>query len=145
MCLIFPFGWSAGIAAGSVFLNERLGPQIMQVALPLANVVPFIVSLVFSLKRLVNLGMSRWWYLGNLVPFLNFWVGFRCFACPAGYAIHKKLDGVGIFLAIIYWLAVAVAILALAVMVALLAGAIGTPEIQQQIRDALRTATAPKT
>jgi hypothetical protein len=143
VCLIFPFGWSAGVAAGSAFLNAQLGPQIMQVAQPLANIVPMIVSLVFSLKRLVNLGMSRWWYLGNFVPFLNFWVGFRCFACPAGYAIHKKLDGAGVFLAIFYWLAVGIVILVFAVIVALLAGAIGTPELQQQIRDAMRTVTAP--
>jgi acyl-coenzyme A synthetase/AMP-(fatty) acid ligase len=56
----------------------------------------------------------------------------------------KKLDGVGMFLALIYWLVVAVAILALVIIVALLAGAFGTPELQQQIRDAMRTVTAPQ-
>jgi len=144
MCLVFPVGWGLGLAAGKTFLSEQLGPQIALVALPLANLLPLIAGLIFSLKRLVNLGMSRWWYLGNFVPFLNFWVGFRCFACPAGYAFHKKLDGAGVFLAILYWLAVGMVILVFAALVALFAGALGTPELQQQIREALPTATAPK-
>lgn len=142
MCLIFPFVWSAGIAAGSGFLSELLGPQISQVALPVLSLVPLVVGLIFGLQRFPNLGMSRWWYLGNFVPLLNFWVGFRCFACPAGYAVHKKLDGAGVFLAIIYWLAVASLILVFAALVALLAGALGTPELRQQIQDALRAASA---
>jgi hypothetical protein len=32
------------------------------------------------------------------------WLGYRCLACPSGFARHKKLDGPGIALAIIYWL-----------------------------------------
>ena len=66
------------------------------------------------------------------MPILNFWVGYRCFACPAGYAYHKKLDGVGIFLAIVYWLMIAVVLLAVAAVIAVLLGAVGSPELQQQ-------------
>ncbi len=87
--------------------------------------------------------MSRWWYLANFVPLLNIWVGYRCFACPAGYAYHKKLDGAGIFLAIIYWLLVAIGVLVVAAGIALLFGAIGTPEMRQQIQDALSAHPAP--
>lgn len=144
MCWIFPIAWSAGMAAGTGFLELQFGPQLMQIIQPVGSVLPFIVSLVFCLKRFVNLGMSRWWYLGFLVPFLNIWVGFRCFACPAGYAFHKKLDGVGVFLAILYWLVIAIGLLALLAIVFLLAGVLGSPEIQEQLREALRTATAPK-
>jgi hypothetical protein len=79
--------------------------------------------------------MSGWWFLGNLVPLLNFWVGYRCFACPAGYAYHKKIDGIGILLAIIYWGVILLAILAVAAVLALIFGAIGSPELQEQIRE----------
>jgi hypothetical protein len=142
--LIFPFVWAFGLAAATPFLTSEFGPEIMKFAAIGANFIPFIVGLYFGLQRLVNLGMSRWWYLGNLVPILNFWVGYRCFACPAGYAYHKKLDGTGIFLAIVYWLMIAIALLAVAAVVALMFGAIGSPELQQQIRDAVRAASAPK-
>lgn len=143
MCLIFPFTWGLGSAPVTVFLGEKLGPQISQIAVPVTQLVPFIVSLVYGLKRLVNLGMSRWWYLGQFVPILNFWVGYRCFACPAGYAVHKKLDEAGVFLAIVYWLVFALVILSLGALVAVYTGALGTPELQRQIQDELRNATAP--
>jgi hypothetical protein len=84
--------------------------------------------------------MSRWWYLANFVPILNLWVGYRCFACPAGYAFHKKLDGVGVALAILYWLVMLVCLVAIVVTVALLLGAIDSPELQQQIQEILRAA-----
>ena len=107
-------------------LVERLGPLVFAV-------IVFIVGL----QRFANLGMSRWWYLGNFVPFLQLWTWYRCFACPEGYAVHKQMDGVGIFLAIIYWLMVVAAIAAVAFVIAILAGATGSPEIQQQFKDAL--------
>ena len=79
--------------------------------------------------------MSRWWYLANFVPFLNLWVGYRSFACPAGYAYHKKLDGAGVFLAIVYWLMLAVSLLAIAAVIALLMGALGSPEFKEQLQE----------
>ncbi len=135
---IFPMVWAFGIAAAIPFFTSQFGPEIMKFAQPGLQIVPIFVSLYFALQRLVNVGMSRWWYLGQLVPFLNIWVGYRLFACPGGYAYHKKLDGAGIFLAIIYWLLVAIVVLAIAALIALLAGAIGTPELRQQIQDAVR-------
>jgi hypothetical protein len=61
--------------------------------------VPWVALAYFWMKRLVNLGMSRVWLLEILAPVLNLWVSYRCFACPPGYAYHKKLDGTGIALA----------------------------------------------
>lgn len=142
--LIFPFLWALGFTAAIPFLSAQFGQGIMAFAALGANFVPALVSICFGLKRLVNLGMSRWWFLGNFVPFLNFWVGYRCFACPAGYAFHKKLDGAGIFLAIIYWGLLAIVLLAVAAGIAVMFGAVGSPEFQQQIRDAIHTATTPK-
>lgn len=142
--LVFPVLWIIGFAAATPLLSARFGPEIMKFAAIGANFIPLVVSLYFGLQRLVNLGMSRWWYLGNFVPFLNLWLGYRCFACPAGYAYHKKLDGPGLFLAIIYWLLIAVVLLAVIAAIAVMFGAIGSPEIQKQIGDAIRAATAPK-
>lgn len=100
-----------------------------------------IVLLLFVLftiiQRFANLGMSRWWILGNLVPFLNLWTGYRCFACPEGYAVHKKMDGVGIFLAIFYWFFLICFIVIVAITFAVLAGAAGSPEIQKQLKEVL--------
>ena len=132
------------LGAGEGFLTAQLGAEIMKYALPAMSLVPWLVIIYFSLMRLVNLGMSRWWFLGNLVPFLNFWVGYRCFACPAGYAYHKKLDAAGIFLAIVYWLLLAIGLLAVAALIAVMLGVLDSPEIKQQILDAIRAATPPK-
>ena len=140
--LVFPFLWAFGLASATPLLKAQFGAEIMGVAVIGANFIPLVVGLYFGLQRLVNLGMSRWWYLGHFVPFLNFWVGYRCFACPAGYAYHKKLDAPGIFLAILYWLLIAVALLAAAALVALMLGAVGPPEIQEQVREFIRAANA---
>ena len=142
--LIFPMLWGFAIAAGAGFLTSQFGPEIMKFAMPGLSLVPLLVIIVISLKRLVNLGMSRWWFLGNIVPILNLWIWYRSFACPAGYAFHKKVDGAGIFLAIIYWLLLLIAVVATILIIAALAGSWGSPEIQQQIREAVRAATAPK-
>lgn len=142
--LIFPAVWAFGFRAALPLLSTQFGPEIMKIVDPGANLVPFLVGLYFSLRRLVNLGMSRWWYLANLVPFLNFWLGFRLFACPAGYAYHKKLDGVGIFLAIVYWLLVAIVIAVLAAIIAVILGHLGSPDLRQQFEEILRQAIPPQ-
>jgi uncharacterized membrane protein YhaH (DUF805 family) len=105
-------------------------------------VLMWILSIVLMAKRFSNLGMSAWWILGNLVPFLNLWVGYRLFACPPGYAMHRKMDGIGIFLAILYWLFVVVAIALVAFVIAALTGAAGSPDFQENIREAIEQARA---
>ncbi|MGL4398367.1 MAG: GYF domain-containing protein [Luteolibacter sp.] len=135
--LILPFLWGAGFAFATPLLTAQFGQEIMKVMAPASNVVPLLVGLYFSLMRLVNLGMSKWWYLGHFVPILNFWVGYRCFCCPAGYAYHKKLDGVGIFLAILYWLLVVFVLLVIAAVIALFLGALG-PDFKQQFDEILQ-------
>ncbi|MEO8616702.1 MAG: GYF domain-containing protein [Luteolibacter sp.] len=139
---LFPFLWSFGFAAASGFLTQQFGPEIMKAVTAGAQIVPAIVCIYFAVKRLINVGMSGWWWFGNLVPFLNIWVGYRCFACPGGYAYHKKLDGIGVFLAIVYWLLIVVGILAVSALVALLFGVIGSPELQQKIREFIQQVSA---
>lgn len=138
--LLFPVVWNIGFSLGAAALAQQFGTEIMAYLGVVAVLVPMVVSIIYGLKRLVNLGMSRWWYLVNFVPILNLWVGYRCFACPAGYAFHKKLDGVGVALAIIYWLIMLICVVAIVVTVALLLGAIDSPELQQQIQEILRAA-----
>lgn len=140
MTLLFPVVWQLGFAFGSVFLAAQLGPEIMQFVTLGAMLVPFVLAIHFGLMRLVNVGMSRWWYLANFVPLLNVWVGYRMFACPAGYAYHKKLDGVGIALAIFYWLMVVIGVLMVLAVIALLVGIVDDPNLQKLVQEAIREA-----
>ncbi len=140
--IIFPIVWSLGFEFAAPMLDVQFGPHIMSYLRIAAQLLPLLVLVIVGVKRFVNLGMSGMWAIGLLVPLLNIWVGFRCFACPAGYGYHKKLDGIGIFLAIIYWLFVLICILSVAAVVALLFGAIGSPEIQEKIREAIQQASA---
>lgn len=144
MTLLFPALWVSLIVLAANFLNAQLGPEIMGVATPVLMLVPAVFSIYFSVRRYVNLGMSGWWIFGNLVPLLNLWLGYRCFACPAGYAFQKKLDGPGIFLAIVYWLLVAIAVVSLGLMIALLMGSVGSPELQERFREILSKSMGPK-
>ena len=144
MTMVFPFVWNFGIAAAGAFLGEQFGAEILKVIMAAAMLVPFVLIIYFGLQRLANVGMSRWWYLGNLVPILNLWVGYRMCVCPAGYAYHKKLDTIGVVLAILYWLMTVLALLALLAMIAVFFGVAGSPEIQpevqQQFNEAIREA-----
>jgi hypothetical protein len=136
--ILFPFLWNMAVTLTTGVLTTQFGPRIMGMVGTGAAFVPLLVGIHYGLLRLVNLGMSRWWYLANFVPLLNLWVGYRCFACPAGYACHRKLDGAGVFLAIVYWLLVTFVILALVALVAMCCGAIGNPALQEHLREALR-------
>lgn len=136
--LVFPILWGMGFGAATPLLQQQCGAEITGMVTIGAMFVPWILAIVYGLQRLVNLGMSRWWYLGNAVPFLNLWIGYRMFACPAGYAYHKKLDGAGVALAIIYWLMVLLTILIVVSIFALMFGVVGSPEILQQLEEAFR-------
>jgi hypothetical protein len=140
MTMVFPFVWNIGFAAAGAFLGEQFGPTILQMMLVAAMLVPWILIIYFGLQRLANVGMSRWWYLANLVPILNLWVGYRMYVCPAGFAYHKKLDTIGVVLAILYWLLIAISLLALLAMIAVFFGMAGSPEVQQQFNEAIQEA-----
>lgn len=135
--IFFPVVWGFCWPVGLGILTKVFGPEITGVIGIGAACLPLLVGIYFGLMRLVNLGMSRWWLLANFVPILNLWVGFRCFACPAGYVYHKKLGGAGVVLALLYWLLVLLGLLAIMATVALLLGSFGDTELQKQARDAL--------
>jgi hypothetical protein len=124
-------------------IQPTLGePNTGWVMLGLQLLFAVLFPIVLAGKRFVNLGMTAWWLLGMLVPFLNWWLGYRLFACPPGYAMHRKMDGVGIFLAIVYWLFLAAMVALVALVIVAMLGIAGSPELQQQIKDAMEQAAA---
>lgn len=139
MAILFPIAWHVAFFFGGPFLEAALGPILMQVAAIAVLVVPVIFAVYFHLQRLANVGMSRWWFFGNLVPFLNIWVAYRTYVCPAGYAYHKKLDPIGIVLAVLFWLMVALVLLSIVAVVAALFGMVNDPELMEEIRRLMET------
>lgn len=125
-----------GIAASlaMTFLAEKVDQNILGIASGVICLVFFILILFVSINRFPNLGMSRWWWFGLMVPILSLWVNYRMIACPAGYAEHKKLDGLGWVLAIFYWLVVLLVVIAFGALVFVIMQSpeefksLGTPE-----------------
>ncbi len=133
--IVFPLLWLLVLAVVSTFLKPEMGEKVLTSIASAALALPGLVFIYITLMRLVNLGMSRWWILAHFVPLLNVWVGYRCFACPGGYAVRKKLDGAGIFLAIVYGLFVLAGVVGAVLFVGILAGMIGTPHMHEQLLD----------
>lgn len=93
-----------------------------------------VVSLFVTIQRFPNLGMSRAWFLGLLIPLLNLWLGYRVFACPPGYAYGRKMDGIGYFLAFLYWLGfIIVGAVLVVVMGAIMSGGLKDPKLQESL------------
>lgn len=138
---IFPAVWVFLTNFAEPFMKQQFGEELMKVLPTAIMLVPGLILIYVTLNRFVNLGMSRWWFFGHLIPFVNLWVGYRCFACPGGYAFHKKLDGAGIFLAIIYWVSLAFVLAVIGVAIAMLLGLMGTPEMHQQLKEILEKAS----
>ena len=134
MVMLFPSLWYAGMVFTMPMLAQTVGNEIVGFLAFGIVLVPLVASIVFTLKRFTNLGMSRWWIFGQMVPFLNLWVGYRLFACPAGYRYHKKLDGAGIALAIIYWLMILLVVASFVATIVLFAGMAGDPELQEKLK-----------
>lgn len=95
-------GWQVAVPFMKPYAPEAAAAYLPMVVFPLAG----FLSLMSVLNRFHNLGMTRWWIFGFVIPVLNFWLGFRCLACPAGYAGRKKLDGMGKLVAVLYWAAI---------------------------------------
>jgi hypothetical protein len=144
--LLLPMAWNVALGLVPVIFGQAMEPALLgKIALGGALVL-CLIALYCGLQRFSNLGMSRWWYFGNFVPILNLWVGYRCFACPAGYAYHKKMDGIGIALAIVYWLLIATVILVLIALIAVLLAYADDPRVTdllRQMREAVRARFVP--
>ena len=93
---LFPLLWHQLVVWGTPGLLGTFGSALTANLLAAAKFVPIVVLIHLVLMRLVNVGMSRWWSLVLAIPLLNLWVGFRCLACPSGYAHHRRMDRWGI-------------------------------------------------
>ena len=140
VAVFFPLLWNVALPIAASMLTKELGPEIVNYLVIIGAFLPPVVAIYVGMLRLVNLGMSRWWILAHFVPFLNLWLGYRTCACPAGYAWHRKLDGIGVFLAIVYWLLVLIGLLALAAFAAMMAGAIGDADMRDKVHEFIRVA-----
>ncbi len=136
--MIFPWLWNLALAGSAGWLSGQFGDRLMGPLIIGVASLPLVVGIYYSLQRLANLGMSRWWYLAQLVPGLNLWLGYRCVACPAGYAYHKKLDSAGVVLAILYWLVVVGVLVVAVVAAAVVLGMLGSAGLQERLHEAIR-------
>ena len=137
--LLFPFIWHYSLKGTVPYLSEEFGQIMMGQILPFAPLVPVVLVIQLGLRRLINLGMSRWLILTVLMPIVNFWLGYRLLVCPAGYAYHKKLDAAGIILAILYGSTLMLAGLAVVGGIALLLDPAYCPPHWLPLRDVVRS------
>ena len=99
--LLVPLLWSQLMEWSRPTLVDTFGSAAIFKFSPFASIVPVVVLIYLVLGRLENLGMSRWWALLLTIPLLNLWVGYRCLACPSGYAHHRQMDRAGMTIAIV--------------------------------------------
>jgi hypothetical protein len=100
LLMAFCFVWLVPYLASTLDPGSMKWIKVVSIC---AGVLFVWFLIVLSLQRLTNLGMSRWWFLGNFVPGLSLWVAYRTMCCPSGYSFHGKLDGMGVLLALVYW------------------------------------------
>jgi hypothetical protein len=130
--VIVPVAGQFGLLLLTPFAVRMFGAEMAQY-LPFGAFGFGLIALYATVMRFPNLGMSKWWTLGLLVPILGLWVGYRCFACPPGYASNKKLDGIGWVLAIVYWLAVVTMVVGIVLAAITFGAALADPETLQRL------------
>lgn len=104
--IIMPLLFGGLLAVMAFFmldLKEEKDLETLVLVSGVATLVLVVFLIHMSMQRFRNVGMSRWWILGNLIPLLNLWLGYRSVCCPAGYEYHRKIDRKGAVLAVLYW------------------------------------------
>jgi len=96
---ILMVGWQFAMPLIKPYVPQNLQSYLPNVIFPLAG----LLALATVVKRFRNVGMSGWSLFGLVVPLLNFWLGYRLLACPAGYSTRRKLDVPGKLIAVLYW------------------------------------------
>ena len=93
------------IIAIIVFTSISAGTKnfaVSAIILMIVAAIGFIVlSFLFSIRRLNNIGLSGWYVLFFFVPLVGSILSIALLACPEGYAHHKKLDAPGIVVIVI--------------------------------------------
>lgn len=90
------------------------GSLVLYIGLYIAIILLFVLYPMLS--RLKNLGMSRLHFFWIFVPIMSIWIGYRMFACPAGYADHKQKDLIGKILTWFYFGPLVISVLAVIVL-----------------------------
>ncbi len=134
VALVLPFIWSFVLNIAQPHVVKWLDKPLGELVLQILGLLPIAIIIHFVLRRLLDLGMSRWWLAGLLAPFLNFWVGYRCLACPSGYAHHRKMDRSGFLVAFVYWSIVLVATIFFLTVIAPFVGVADSSDIFTPIR-----------
>lgn len=133
--MVLPTAGQAVLAFLAVAVGGMLGDQ-GPMYISLGGSIAMVMLVLYGiLTRFPNLGMSRWWTLGLLVPLLNWWVQYRLFACPPGYAAHKKLDTLGWVLAVFYWLSILATLIMCIVLIVMVGAAFADPDAWQKFLD----------
>jgi len=101
---VFPVIWLIGLFYGARVLEDFLADDLLKIVVGCLALLPLFTGIFAVLQRFQNLAMSRFWFFGMIVPILSSWLGYRLFACPPGYAEHKRLGVLGWILAVMYWL-----------------------------------------
>ena len=140
VALALAVAWQFVPDAVQSYLVEGFGAKRAETATSLVIFAPLALMAWLALRRLSNLGMSRWWCLAALAPVANIWLGFRCIACPAGYSYYRKMDAAGIILAILYFIMVVTACLLFAALLFLIFSAKARPELLKQVVEAVPAA-----
>lgn len=104
LSLGFPIVTSYLLLMGRPFLTQIFGDRMIDAVFPYTSYAMAAIMVLIAFKRLSNLGMSRVWVLAMIIPPLNFWLAYRCVACPSGYGYGRKMDAVGYALAVVFWL-----------------------------------------
>lgn len=78
-----------------------MGGEPALVLILICALVFFILYIRFALLRIRNIGASGWWLLLMLVPVASNALAIVLLACPEGFADHKKMDTIGIIVAVI--------------------------------------------
>ena len=137
--ILLPLLISGGLPFLLPLAGKAISPQMSGLITLAVSLILIVVGIIITLMRLTNLSMSRWWYLASFVPILNLWLGYRCFACPADYAEHGKMDRAGIILAILYWLILVLIVVSMVFGMMVLMNLIANdPEFKEQLRQLIQ-------
>jgi hypothetical protein len=133
MLFIFPLLLGLGYYFAEGFIAAIVGPISAQYVPWILSGLVVLIILAANISRLTNLGMSKAWIFGYLVPLLPIWLQYRLFTCPPGYAYNKKMDGIGILLALIYWFLTIASILVGIGLASGMLGSLGTKEQREKL------------
>lgn len=87
------------IAVGIFGVRTQSEPSLIIILIGL--VLFFVFYIRFMIQRIRNIGLSAWWLLLIIVPLVSNLLGIALLSLPEGFAQHKKIDTIGIVVAVI--------------------------------------------